>query len=66
MKETEKMADYYLRGIPHDLLCKAKHRAIDEEMTLRLLVLKAIDEYVGPGLPVDGVTEAPAEEAAKC
>ena len=40
------MADMNLRGIPDDLHRKAKATAAMEGMTLKELVIKAIEEYL--------------------
>jgi hypothetical protein len=37
---------YLLRNIPPALLAQAKHRAIDEHITLRELILKALQAYL--------------------
>ena len=40
------MATVYVREFPEDLHKKAKIRAIQEGMTLRGLVIKAVEEYL--------------------
>ena len=53
MKEKEKEAQgqryhsYVLRGIPSVLFVALKHRAIDESRTMRDLILKALEKYLG-------------------
>lgn len=37
---------YTLRDIPRDLKLAAQHRALDEGLTLRELILKALEEYL--------------------
>jgi hypothetical protein len=43
---------YLLRGIPADLLKKARIRAIEEGITLPKLILKAIEAYIKKKSPV--------------
>lgn len=38
--------DYPLRDIPQDLKLAAQHRALDEGLTLRELIFKALEEYL--------------------
>lgn len=46
-RATHPMAnDYLLRDVPQELMDKAKHRAIDEHITLRELIIRAITEYI--------------------
>ena len=40
------MSDYLIRDFPEDLHKAAKHRAVDENITLRELILKAVEEYL--------------------
>jgi hypothetical protein len=37
---------YMLRDIPQDLWSKAKHKAIDKEISLRELILQAVKEFI--------------------
>ena len=37
---------YPLRDIPRDLKLAAQHRALDEGLTLRELIFKALEEYL--------------------
>lgn len=39
--------DYLLRDIPQELWTAAKHRAVDENVSLRDLVLKSLAAYLG-------------------
>jgi hypothetical protein len=41
-----KTITYLLRNIPTTLWDRAKHRAVDEGLTLRALILKALEEYL--------------------
>lgn len=41
-----KTITYLLRNIPTTLWDRAKHRAVDEGLTLRSLILKALEEYL--------------------
>jgi hypothetical protein len=38
--------DYILRDIPSDLWDKAKHRAIDDGVSLRELILQSVEKYL--------------------
>ena len=38
---------YQLRDIPEDLWTRAKHRAVDEGISLRELILRAMEMYLG-------------------
>ena len=40
------MSDYLIRDFPEVLHKAAKHQAVDESITLRDLILKAIEEYL--------------------
>ena len=40
------MSDYLIRDFPEDLHKAAKHQAVDEKITLRDLILKAVEEYL--------------------
>ena len=40
------MATLYVRDVPQDLHSRVKIQAIKERMTLRALVLKALEEYL--------------------
>jgi hypothetical protein len=46
-RETHSAGSYLLRDIPAELWTAAKHRAVDEGMSLRELILKALQEYIG-------------------
>ena len=37
---------YLLRDIPQELWSKAKHKAIDKEISLRELILRAVSEFI--------------------
>ena len=41
----EKKLNYLLRDIPPSLWRRAKHVGVEEEVTLRELLLKALDKY---------------------
>jgi hypothetical protein len=41
-----KTLNYLLRNIPHELWSRAKHRAVDDGVSLRELIFKAIEEYL--------------------
>ena len=43
------MTDYLIRDFPEDLHKAAKHQAVDEKITLRELILKAIEAYLKAG-----------------
>jgi len=45
-RETHSAGSYLLRDIPEQLWTAAKHRAVDEGMSLRELILKALQEYI--------------------
>ena len=38
--------DYLIRDVPSDLWNKAKHRGIDDGVSLRQVILSALDEYL--------------------
>jgi hypothetical protein len=40
------MSDYLIRDFPEDLHMAAKHRAVDEKITLRELIFKALEKYL--------------------
>jgi plasmid stability protein len=40
------MADYIIRGMPDELHKKAKIRAVEEGITLKDLILKAVKQYL--------------------
>jgi len=40
------MITYLLRNIPDKLWQKVKHKAVDEHLSLRELILKALEAYV--------------------
>lgn len=42
--EEEKKINYLLRDIPKELWDKAKHKAVDENCTLRELILASIQK----------------------
>ena len=46
-RETYSAGNYLLRDIPEELWTAAKHRAVDEGLNLRELILKALQEYIG-------------------
>ena len=46
-RETHSAGSYLLRDIPAELWTAAKHRAVDDGMSLRELILKALQEYIG-------------------
>ena len=41
-----KTGDYLIRDVPQELWDRAKHRAIDESITLRELLLAALTQYL--------------------
>ena len=45
-RETYSAGNYLLRDIPEELWVAAKHKAVDENLNLRELILKALQEYV--------------------
>lgn len=45
-RETYSAGNYLLRDIPEELWTAAKHRAVDEGISLRELTLKALQEYI--------------------
>ena len=45
-RETHSAGAYLLRDIPAELWTAAKHRAVDEKLNLRELILKALQEYL--------------------
>lgn len=45
-RETHSAGGYLLRDIPKALWDRAKHRAIDDGVSLRELILKAIESYL--------------------
>ncbi len=47
-RETHSAGSYLLRDIPEQLWTAAKHRAVDEGLSLRELLLKALQEYIAP------------------
>ena len=50
-RETYSAGNYLLRDVPAELWTAAKHRAIDEGMSLRELILKALQEYLMKNMP---------------
>lgn len=46
-REQYSTGNYILRDIPQELLDKAKHRAIDEGVSLREIILLALEKYLG-------------------
>ncbi|MFZ5501796.1 MAG: hypothetical protein ACOY58_07815 [Candidatus Micrarchaeota archaeon] len=44
-KPADKKLNYLLRDIPPALWKKARHVAVEEELTLRELLLKSLEEY---------------------
>ena len=47
-RETHSVGSYLLRDIPAELWTAAKHKAVDEGLNLRGLILKALQEYLTP------------------
>jgi len=45
-RETHSASSYLLRDIPEQLWTAAKHRAVDEGLSLRELLLKALQAYL--------------------
>ena len=45
-RETHSAGAYLLRDIPAELWTAAKHKAVDEGINLRELILKALQEYL--------------------
>ena len=48
-KSHPEVGDYLMRAVPQELWASAKHRAIDEGITLRELLLRALQQYLGQG-----------------
>lgn len=46
-REQYSTGNYILRDIPAELWDKAKHKAVDEGVSLREIVLSALEKYVG-------------------
>jgi hypothetical protein len=46
-RETSSAGSYLLRDIPDDLWTAAKHRAVDQGVSLRDLILQALRSYLG-------------------
>jgi hypothetical protein len=47
-RETHSVGSYLLRDIPEELWTAAKHKAVDEGVSLRDLILKAVRAYIDP------------------
>lgn len=48
-KEVNSMANnYLLRNIPDGLWSRAKHRAVDDKLSLRAILIKALRLYLKP------------------
>ena len=45
-KETHSGGNYMLRDVPAELMKKAKHRAVDENCSVRDVVLKSLYAYL--------------------
>lgn len=45
-RETHSAGNYLLRDIPQELWDRAKHRGVDEGLSLRDLILKALHAYL--------------------
>ena len=45
-RETHSAGTYLLRDIPDKLWQRAKHRAVDEKLSLRDLILHAVEKYL--------------------
>jgi len=41
-----KKLNYLIRNIPPDIWTQAKHRAVDEGISLKELILKALRQYI--------------------
>jgi hypothetical protein len=50
-RETHSAGAYLLRDIPAELWTAAKHKAVDEGLNLRELILKALQEYLMKNTP---------------
>ncbi len=50
-RETHSAGSYLLRDIPEQLWTAAKHKAVDEKLSLRELILKALQEYLMKNTP---------------
>jgi hypothetical protein len=50
-RETHSAGSYLLRDIPAELWTAAKHKAVDEKLNLRELILKALQEYLMKNTP---------------
>jgi len=45
-RETHCAGNYLLRDIPDDLWQRGKHRAVDDKLSLRDLILRALESYL--------------------
>ena len=45
-RKTYSAGNYLLRDIPEELWNQAKHKAVDEGLSLRELILKALQDYL--------------------
>lgn len=45
-RETHSAGNYLLRDIPEELWDRAKHRVVDDKISLRDLILKALHAYL--------------------
>ena len=50
-RETYSAGNYLLRDVPAELWTAAKHKAVDEGINLRELILKALQEYLMKNTP---------------
>ena len=50
-RETHSAGSYLLRDVPEELWTAAKHRAVDEGLNLRELIMKALQEYLMKNTP---------------
>jgi len=47
-RENHSVGSYMLQDIPEQLWITAKYKAVDEGLTMRELILKALHEYIAP------------------
>jgi hypothetical protein len=48
-REAHSGGNYLIRNVPPDLWTRAKHRAVDDGVSLRELILLAIESYLAKG-----------------
>jgi hypothetical protein len=47
MRKNAMSKNYLLRDIPEKLMMALKHRAVDEGRTIRIIVIRALERYLG-------------------